>query len=259
MKYVIMAASILLIVLLIVFALKISKNKSKTTDISEVLKELLPGINCKQCGRKSCAKFAQDLADGKTVLDYCQYMSKSNYRKARKIIDKNRQIKFDKVALVKCKGGVDCENKFQYLGDNTCAAKNLQHSGDKYCPYACLGCGDCARVCPYDAIFISEKGCAIVDKNKCTGCGECVKACPNLLISLIPSDKFVEVVCNNVSSDTVVTRNCKVSCTHCEACAATCPNKAITMVGGLPKIDSKKCVKCGKCVSACPNHVISRI
>ena len=72
-------------------------------------------------------------------------------------------------------------------------------------------------------------------------------------------DKFVEVICNNMSNDSVVTRNCKVSCTHCEACVATCPNKAITMVGGLPKIDSKKCVKCGKCVSACPNHVISRI
>lgn len=259
MKIVVIFLSIVLIVALMIGATFIAKKSSKKSEISQILHELLPRLNCKQCGRKNCAKFAKDLSLGKTTLDYCPYMQKTNYKKAKKVVEGSRKVKFDIVALVRCKGGVDCENKFQYIGDNTCASKNLFHSGDKHCPYACLGCGDCAKACPYNAISISEKGCAIVDKNKCTGCGECVKACPNQLITLIPSEQFVHLICNNSSNNAVITRNCSVGCTHCEACVATCPVKAITMVGGIPKINSKKCIKCGKCVSACPNHVISRI
>lgn len=259
MKIIIILLSLLLIIGLMIGAGLLARRSSRKTDIAQVLTELMPAINCKQCGRKTCAKFAKDLSMGKTVLDYCPYMTKSNYKKAKKVIESNRKVKFDKVALVKCKGGYDCENKFQYIGDNTCASKNLQHSGDKYCPFACLGCGDCAKACPYDAIKISDKGCAVVDKSKCAGCGECVKVCPNSLITLVPSQQFVDLICKNSSRNAVITRNCSVSCTHCETCISSCPTKAITMVGGLPKIDSKKCIKCGKCVSACPNHVISRI
>ena len=94
---------------------------------------------------------------------------------------------FDSVAFVRCKGGIDCNNKFQYVGDNTCSSMNLLHSGNKHCPFACLGCGDCVKSCIYGAISISEKGCAVVDKEKCVGCAECVAACPNHLIELIPS------------------------------------------------------------------------
>ena len=251
--------SVVAVLGLVVLANSIAKKKSKNSTTAQVLTELMPGLNCKQCRRKTCEQFANDLSQGKTTLNQCPYISNNKYKKAKKVIEADRKIKFDKVALVRCKGGSDCENKFQYIGDNSCQAKNLQHSGDKYCPFACLGCGDCAKSCPYDAIYISQKGCAVVDKSKCTGCGECIKTCPNDLISLVPAEQFVEAICNNSSQDTVVTRNCKVSCTHCEACVASCPHGAIAMVGGLPKIDNKKCMKCGKCVSSCPNHVISRI
>ena len=84
-------------------------------------------------------------------------------------------------------------------------------------------------------------------------------ACPKRIIELVPSKKFVDVVCKNTSTDSVITRNCKVSCTHCEACVVACPVGAIKMVGGLPKIDPSICIKCGKCVAVCPSHVISRI
>ena len=70
---------------------------------------------------------------------------------------------------------------------------------------------------------------------------------------------MVEVICMNNSTDSAVTRNCKVGCTHCEACIVACPYGAIQLVGNLPHIDKTKCRRCGKCVAACPNHVISRI
>lgn len=254
--YSVVVAVILLITIIAVIAASKHKKLNKT---SEVLLELLPGLDCKQCGRNTCVNFAEDLSKGKTSSSKCPYLKGKNYIKVRKILKQERNVYFDNVAFVRCKGGCDCECKFVYDGDQTCASKNLIHAGDKYCPVACLGCGDCVKSCIYGAISISEKGCAVVDKDKCVGCGECIEACPNKLIEFIPTNKFVEIVCKNSSKDTVVTRKCKVACTHCEACVVSCPTGAISMVGGLPKIDTAKCIKCGKCVAACPEHVISRI
>lgn len=258
-KFLIVAAIIvLMIVITIVIVVATSKNK-KLDKVSEVIYEMLPNLNCKQCGRVDCIHFAEDLAKGKSTPNKCPYLKGKKYLKIRQVLKRERKVHFDTVAFVRCKGGIDCKNKFDYIGDKTCASKNLVHDGDKCCPFACLGCGDCIKSCIYDAISISKKGCAIVDKDKCVGCGECVSSCPNKLIELVPSKKFVEVVCLNSSNDSSVTRNCSVSCTHCEACVVACPSGAIKMVGGLPKIDPAKCIRCGKCVAACPEHVISRI
>lgn len=259
LKIILYAVSVLVVLLTTIIIVVVTNKNKKLDKTSEVLRELLPSLDCGRCGRKTCAMFAQDMAKGKTTMGNCPYLTGKNYLKCRQIMKKERKVRFDNVAFVACKGGVDCKSKFKYVGDHTCASKNLLHSGEKFCPFACLGCGDCVKSCVYGAISISKKGCAIIDKEKCTGCGECVSVCPNKLISLIPSKKFVDVVCRNNSSDSVVTRNCSVACTHCEACVVACPVNAIKMVGGLPKIDADKCIKCGKCVAACPSHVISRL
>lgn len=41
----------------------------------------------------------------------------------------------------------------------------------------CTGCGECASVCPVDAIRM-EDGLPIVDEDWCIGCGVCVAVCP---------------------------------------------------------------------------------
>lgn len=259
LKIIIYTAIVLIVILTVVVISAITSKTKKLDKVSQVLYELLPNLNCKECGRQTCMQFAEDLSKGKTTIAKCPYLKGKNYLKCRQILKRERKVHFDNVAFVHCKGGSDCNNKFEYMGDNTCSSKNLQHSGDKFCPFACLGCGDCIKSCKYDAISISKKGCAIIDSDKCIGCGECVNTCPNHLISLIPTKSFVEIVCKNNSTDSNITRNCKVSCTHCEACVISCPNGAIKMVGGIPNIDASKCVRCGKCVAVCPNHVISRI
>jgi len=46
----------------------------------------------------------------------------------------------------------------------------------------CINCGDCAKVCPSDAI--SE--CAErVDREKCTLCGKCVDECPSTALKIV--------------------------------------------------------------------------
>ncbi len=44
-------------------------------------------------------------------------------------------------------------------------------------PEKCLGCGNCARACPFNAVEIRD-GKANVDQARCRGCRACVSACP---------------------------------------------------------------------------------
>lgn len=244
----------------IIFAIVYIANKNKKSDkSSEIVAELLPGLNCKECGRADCPTFAQELMNGKAHPTTCPYLKGEKFAEVTEIIQRERRVIFSNVAFVKCKGGCDCKDKFTYYGENTCKSLSLQHNGNKYCPHACLGCGDCVKACKYGAISISHKGCAIVDKSKCVGCGECLASCPNGLIEMISTKKYVDVVCKNSTEDSTVTRNCSVSCNHCEACIVACPTGAIQMVGGLPVIDTEKCIRCAKCVAVCPKHVISRL
>lgn len=254
--YVVVMVVLIMTTLIVIY---FTSKRRRVGNLTEVIYELLPQINCKRCGRDKCLIFAEDLSCGRCSLSLCPYLTGKNYYRCRQILKRERKVRVDKIAFVKCKGGADCLGKFDYFGDETCKSKNLLNGGDKYCKFACLGCGDCIRSCVYGAILISKKGCAIINKDKCVGCGECVAACPKKLIQLIPSNKFVEVVCNNTSLSSVVTRNCQVACSHCEQCVSICPTGAIKMIGNIPVIDKKKCIKCSKCVAVCPNHVISRI
>ena len=47
----------------------------------------------------------------------------------------------------------------------------------KACTAACIGCGKCFKVCPFEAITL-ENNLAYIDFNKCRMCTKCVAECP---------------------------------------------------------------------------------
>ena len=51
-------------------------------------------------------------------------------------------------------------------------------------PALCQGCGECAKVCPFDAISMQNERSG-VDADACMGCGVCVDKCEQGVLSLV--------------------------------------------------------------------------
>ncbi|MHA2298872.1 MAG: DUF362 domain-containing protein [Candidatus Hodarchaeales archaeon] len=51
----------------------------------------------------------------------------------------------------------------------------------------CEGCGECFKVCIYDALKMVDER-AFIDNNECLGCGRCERICPNAAISITIDD-----------------------------------------------------------------------
>ena len=133
----------------------------------------------------------------------------------------------------------------------------LVGAGEKECPYACVGYGDCAAVCPADAISIdAQKRVAFVDWEKCIGCGMCVKTCPRDLIELVVAEMPQYLGCNyRAAKDVAGRKKCSVGCIHCRICVRSSE-------GGETEWDEAKDlprfvgVPAGEAIEKCPRKII---
>ena len=108
----------------------------------------------------------------------------------------------DKKAWVLCSCNKKCTlNRSLFNEQYTCTMAKTVFGSSLDCKYACLGLGDCAKICPQEAIKF-ENMTAVITSN-CCGCGKCVAICPQNIITLIPTDtKRISICANDGAENT---------------------------------------------------------
>lgn len=166
----------------------------------------------------------------------------------------------DLVAAVRCskiEGKV--REKLKYIGYESCTAATLAFGGPSACRYACVGAGECAESCPFDAITMVS-GFPVVASDLCVGCGTCVRVCPKKIIELISAKARVWVPCSTKDPGKVAKQLCEAGCISCNMCVKACPAQAVALDENVVKIDHEKCIafgpECGMiCIGKCPRDI----
>ncbi len=242
---------------------KVLPKEDETLVKTGLLAEILPGMNCGACGQPGCFAYAQELANDSDFILKNPCMTLFQDEEAIKKLEKVLGITLDvsgmaKMAVIHCMG--KSEKIFDYEGIDSCKAAGQIAAGYKVCPYGCLGLGDCAEVCPQDAIIIDhERNVAIVDPELCVGCGLCVDECPHGLIELVPRNMPHFLGCSYQNKKKIPGREwCENGCIHCRKCVRLCETDAVTWDDGrnLPRFDMENCTAAPESIEACPNDVI---
>lgn len=229
------------------------KLKVETDPRVAQVRELVGGANCGACGYAGCDAFAEAVVEGKAKPNGCPA---ANAEAVGAVLGLTVEQGEKMVARVICQGhnGVATE-RYEYDGYKSCATAAGVAGGPKECRFACIGLGDCARVCAFGAISM-ENGIAKIDENKCVACGNCVEKCPRSAIRITPADTKVIVLCRNSDSGRVARAACMKACIACQRCVKTCKYGAIAVENGFAKIDPEKCTRCGECAKVCPCNCI---
>ncbi len=217
----------------------------------------LAGANCGGCGYAGCSDYAKAVVMDGVACDKCAPGGQAATAAIAKIMG-GEATAVVKKAVVQCQGNSEhCKPSYDYTGIQTCAAASKLYGGPKTCAFACIGLGDCTKVCKFDAIHIVD-GVAVVDKDKCTGCGACANICPKqvILIDKGGPDKPV-VLCSNQDKGPMAMKACTTACIACGMCQRNCPSNAIHVVDNIARIDYDKCTGCGTCVGKCPKKIIT--
>ncbi len=223
------------------------------------IREALPGANCGACGYAGCDEYAKAVAEGKAEPNLCIPGGSDVAEEVSGIMGVEAREPEDLVAFVACNGNCEATSKKAiYDGITTCVAAGMVYGGPNVCRFGCLGCGDCVKVCPVNAICLKD-GIAHVDPRICIGCKMCAKACPKNIIKMLPAVAKVAVMCNSLDKGAESRSNCKNSCIACKKCEKICPSDAIKVENNLSKIDYNRCIACLECVKVCPTGCIKQV
>ncbi|MDR1410399.1 MAG: RnfABCDGE type electron transport complex subunit B [Oscillospiraceae bacterium] len=226
-----------------------------TDEREEEMLAALPGVNCGACGYSGCAGYAAALYKGEIKsASLCAPGGDEVAAQITKLTGLAPEHIVPMTALVRCQGGDGiAKYSFLYSGMQSCRMAAQLAGGVKTCPCGCIGLGDCATVCPYDAVRVCPDGVARVDTIKCRACKACVVACPKDLITLVPKEAPpTAVLCRNTQKGAVTRKLCEKGCIGCMRCKKTCLNDAVILENNLARINPEKCTGCGECVKVCP-------
>lgn len=222
------------------------------------VEDLLPKANCGACGTAGCRMFAEKLVKGELDPAQCTVNSKEMNQVIANFLGVSLGKVEKRVARLACAGGAHVAHiRASYGGLQSCRAAALVSGGGKGCAWGCLGMGDCADVCEFDAISMNRHGLPVVDETRCTACGDCVDVCPKDLFEIHPVSHQLWVACRNHEFGDEAESQCEVICTACERCAMDSPEGLIEIRGNLATIDYGKNALASKvAIERCPTGAI---
>jgi len=219
--------------------------------------QMLPGTNCGACGFPGCLGMAQAMVGGEALPGKCTVMTEDMRQVVAEFLGVDVGAQEKVVARLACAGGTNvARNRAHYEGIDSCRGAALVAGGGKGCFWGCLGLGDCATVCDFDAIVMDEHELPVVIEDKCTACGDCVDACPKDLFSLHPVGHRLWVACKNLEKGDAVYEECEVGCDACAKCAVDAPAGVITMMNNLPVVDYDRRHNVPEAIERCPTGAI---
>ncbi len=140
--------------------------------------------NCGGCGYAGCSAAAVAVVAGKALPSVCVVGGPESAQQAAEVMGMEVGMAEPIKSYNTCSGGYRAENKYLYVGVNTCRAQAALLGGQRDCSVGCLGFGDCVRACQFGALKMGPLGYPVVDKEKCVGCGICEQICPKAVMEV---------------------------------------------------------------------------
>jgi len=220
--------------------------------------DMLPQAQCGACGTPGCRAFAEAVVAGEKTPSACTVNSTEGNQLIAQFLGVALGAQERKVARLACAGGSHVAyTRARYQGLSSCRAAAIVAGGGKGCSWGCIGLGDCAEVCDFDAIIMDEHGLPLVIEDRCTACGDCVEVCPKDLFSLQPVSRQLFVACKNLDEGDAAELQCEVACIACGKCVADAPVGLIEIKNHLAVIDyEKNHLAARQAIERCPTGAI---
>ena len=131
---------------------------------ADAIEQLLPRIQCAQCGYPGCRAYAEAIAAGRAEINRCPPGGRDTIRGLAELL------------------GRDALPLDTSLGNASMSRRAVIDES------ICIGCNRCAEVCPVDAIAGLPQRMHTVVAAHCTGCELCLPPCPVDCIAMVPRD-----------------------------------------------------------------------